>query len=215
MRLQAVSELRSLPVDWLWPGRLALGKLTMLDGDPGLGKSLLALDLCARLSRGLAFPDGRPGPGPCNCVVLNAEDGPGDTLRPRLEALGADLGRVFVAQPDDRSLGPPLLLPAQTERLELALDRTGARLAVLDPVVAYFDPTVRDSNDQSLRRALLPVARLAERYGCAVALVRHLNKKSGARALYRGGGSIGFLGLSRSGWLVGRDPADPARRVLA
>src|SRR3954451_19327422 len=96
MQVQSISQLAVRPVSWLWPGRLARGKLAILDGDPGLGKSLLALDLCARLSTGSPFPDGGTGPGPACSLVLNAEDGAEDTIRPRLAALGADLDRVFV-----------------------------------------------------------------------------------------------------------------------
>src|SRR5438477_12129013 len=94
--LRPASEIVARPVAWLWPGRLALGKLAMLDGDPGVGKSLVTLDLCARLSTGQPFPDGSSGPGPCNSLVLDAEDDGEDTVRPRLQALGADLDRVFV-----------------------------------------------------------------------------------------------------------------------
>src|SRR6266545_6255538 len=90
------SQLTARPVRWLWPNRLALGKLAILDGDPGVGKSFLALDLCARLSTGRPFPDGSPCPGPANALVLNGEDGTDDTLVPRLRALDADLDRVFV-----------------------------------------------------------------------------------------------------------------------
>ena len=214
MRLQRVNELTAESVAWLWTGRLALGKVAMLDGDPGLGKSLLALDLCARLSTGRPLPDGSPGPGVGNALVLNAEDGPQDTTRPRLEALGADLGRVFVLRPAD-DLRAPLRLPGQAKLLDTALERTQARLLVLDPVVAFLDAAVFGSSDQGVRRALLPLVGLAARHGCAVWLVRHLNKTPGGRALYRGGGSIGFLGACRSGWLVGRDPKEPERRVLA
>src|SRR5436305_5388113 len=90
-RLRPASQLAPGPVSWLWPGRLALGKLAILDGDPGLGKSLSTLDLCARLSTGRPFPDGSPGPGPANSLILNGEDGAEDTIVPRLQALGADL----------------------------------------------------------------------------------------------------------------------------
>ena len=91
-----VSQLTPRSVTWLWPGRLALGKLAIVDGDPGVGKSLVTLDLCARLSTGRPFPDGSPGPSAGNCIVLNGEDDEEDTTRPRLEALGTDLDRVFV-----------------------------------------------------------------------------------------------------------------------
>jgi putative DNA primase/helicase len=92
--VRPVSQLVSRPLTWLWPGRLALGKLAILDGDPGLGKSLVTLDLCARLSTGRPFPDGSCCPGVGNSIVLNGEDGAEDTIRPRLQALGADLERV-------------------------------------------------------------------------------------------------------------------------
>src|SRR3954468_6184115 len=117
MHLRPISELTPRPFAWLWEGRLALGKLAMLDGDPGLGKSLLALDLCARLSTGRPFPDGSPGPGVANSVVLNGEDGAADILGPRLQALGADLARVFVLDHDD-DLSAPLRLPTETAALE-------------------------------------------------------------------------------------------------
>src|SRR4051812_36916705 len=96
--LRSANEVTPQPISWLWPGRLALGKLALLEGDPGLGKSLVCLDLCARLSRGSPLPDGSPAAGPCNSLVLNAEDGESDTVRSRLAALDADLERVFLIE---------------------------------------------------------------------------------------------------------------------
>jgi hypothetical protein len=214
MRVRRLSEVAPRPCSWLWPGRLALGKLAMLDGDPGLGKSLLALDLCARLSTGRPLPDGSPGPGVCSSLVLNAEDGTEDTVSLRLQALGADLSRVFVMGGREAIAGV-LRLPSQARALDEALGESGARLVVLDPVVAFLEGGVATHNDQGVRRALLPLARLAEKHACAVWLVRHLNKQGGARALYRGGGSIGLLAACRSGWLLAADPRQPGRRVLA
>src|SRR5688572_21997357 len=142
--VQPLSALRPRPLSWLWPGRLALGKLALLDGDPGLGKSLLALDLCARLSTGRPFPDCSPSPGVCSSIVLNVEDAGPDTIIPRLRALNADLDRVFVLTPEDDSPDCPLCLPAQTALLEAALVRTQARLVVLDPIVSFLDSSVCD-----------------------------------------------------------------------
>jgi len=199
----------------LWPGRLPLGKLSILDGDPGLGKSLLALDLCARLSTGRPFPDGRPSPGPAPAIVINGEDGAADTIRPRLQALGADLDRVFVM---DRLLGgtrDSLRLPEHARFLGRALQQTGARLLVLDPVMAFLEAAVAIGSDPSVRRALLPLIGLAEEHSAGMLLVRHINKSGGAQAIYRGAGSIGISGACRSSWLVARDPREPARQVLA
>src|SRR5262249_48348997 len=121
-------------VFYLWPERLPQGKLIILDGDPDLGKSLLALDFCARLSTGRPFPDGRPGPGPANALVLSAEDSAADTIVPRLRRLGADLQRVFVWQRERDDEDWPWRFPAQVSRLDDALARTDARLAVIDPI---------------------------------------------------------------------------------
>jgi hypothetical protein len=215
IRLRPLSRVTARAVDWLWPGRLALGKLTILEGDPGLGKSLLCLDLCARLSRGIPFPDGSPVSGSANVLVLSGEDNPEDTVRPRLEALGADLERVFAPDGPGEYQSEPLRFPAHTTFLERALARTGARLLVIDPFISFLPPTVPISSDQSVRQALSPLAQLAGKYACAVILIRHLNKQESSRSLYRGGGSIGLLALCRFSWLVAADPEDSQRRVLA
>ncbi len=214
LRVRAVSQLAVRSISWLWPGRLALGKLAIMDGDPGLGKSMLALDLCARLSTGRPFPDGSPSPGPANCLILNGEDGEEDTIRPRLLSLGADLDRVFVLDRAD-DFAMPLRLPAQLGLLDEAVRKTEARFLVIDPIMAFLDEQVLSMSDQSVRRVLYPLGRLAERHQCSVQMQRHLNKSPGGQSLYRGAGSIAFLAACRSGWLVARDPTTPTTCVLA
>jgi hypothetical protein len=209
-----IIQVAAQPITWLWRHRFALGKLAMLDGDPDKGKSLVTLDLCARITTGRPFPDDSPGPEPSNVILLNAEDGAGDTVRPRLEALGADLNRAFILQ-GNRPGGPILGLPSDIAALDAALTQTCARLVIVDPIVAFLDPAVQIGNDGSVRRALVPLADLAERHQCAIILVRHLNKTGGHHAMYRGGGSIGFLAACRSGWLIGAMPRQPQQRVLA
>ena len=203
-------------VEWIWPGRLARGKLHMLDGDPGLGKSTTALDLAARLSRGAAMPDGSPGMAPAGVVILAAEDGIADTVRPRLEAAGADLDRIvaltaIVDGDGERMPGLPLDLAA----IEAGIRQVGAALVIVDPIMAYLPADVNAHRDQDVRRALAPTAALAERTHAAILAIRHLNKSGGAHAVYRGGGSIGIIGAARVGLLVARDPDDDARRIVA
>jgi hypothetical protein len=212
-RFQPISQCVTQPVQWLWPGRLALGKLAMLDGDPDLGKSLLTLDLCARLTRGLPFPDGAQGPGPANVVVLSAEDGV-ETVRPRLQALGADLDRVFVlAEAADGD--EPIRIPTNLAPLDEIVGDTSARLVVFDPVMSFLHPGILCASDSSVRQGLLPLANLAQRRQSAVLMQRHLNKNVSNRSLYRGLGSIAFLAMCRSGYLVARDPQQPSQCVLA
>src|SRR5262249_40879075 len=212
LSVRRVSQVAPRSLEWLWHGRLAVGKLAILDGDPGLGKSLLALDLCARLSTGRPWPAGPPSPGPAACLVLNGEDGEDDTVLPRLQALAADLDRVFVWH---RQLAAPLSLPSQAELLDEALTFTRARLLVIDPIMAFLDPNVLSASDQSIRRALFPLHCLAEKHRCTPLMVRHLTNTPVRRARSRGGGSIGRAGAGRSAWLVGPDPQEPDHRVLA
>jgi hypothetical protein len=213
--LHVVGELGAQKVDWLWPGRVPLGKLAILDGDPGLGKSLIALDLCARLSTGRAFPDEAPSPGPRASLILNGEDGVQDTIRPRLRALGAEVDRVFALERISADGLDSFRIPQHARILRDMVKQTRSQLVVIDPIMAFLDATVAIGSDQSVRQALAPLAHLAGEFGCAIVLVRHLNKGGRFQSIYRGGGSIGIVGACRSGWLVARDPFEPERRVFA
>lgn len=212
-----VGDVEREAVAWLWPGRLALGKLTILDGDPGLGKSTLYCDLAARLTRGTEWPDGVPVEEAGGVVIVTTEDGIGDTIRPRLEEAGADVQRVSVVQliPEADGPGRVPVLPDDGERLMGECRRMGARLLVIDPLMAHLGSDTNSYRDQDVRRALAPLSEAAERYGVAVLVLRHLNKATGGSALYRGGGSIGIIGAARVGLMAGRDPADENLVVLA
>jgi RecA-family ATPase len=139
MPVKLANQVVAHPVPWLWPDVLPTGKLVLLDGDPDLGKSLIALDLCARLSTGRPFPDGRGAGEPANSLVLSAEDAAHDTIVPRLQMLGADVGRVFVWQRDTDDEAWPWRFPRHARELDQALSQTGARLAVIDPIMAFLD----------------------------------------------------------------------------
>ena len=188
----------------------------MLDGDPGLGKSALTLDLAARVSAGLELPDGGRS-GPAGVVLLSAEDGLEDTIRPRLDAAGADTERIVALSMIGVGTGAERLvsLTQDLEAIEAAIRRVGAALVVIDPLMAFLTGKTDSHKDQDIRRALAPLAALAERTGAAVLLVRHLNKSAGGNALYRGGGSIGIIGAARAGLVVAPDPEDSERRILA
>jgi hypothetical protein len=208
-------------VCWLWRGRIPLGKLTILDGDPGLGKSVLTLDLAARVSAGHCLPfDPQTEPGeerePAGVVLLSAEDGLGDTIKPRLDAAGADADRVLALDkiPDGKGFRLPVL-PNDILRIKEAVERVAARLVVVDPLMAFLNGDTNSHRDQDVRRALHPLTAMAQETGAAVVVVRHLNKATGGNPVYRGGGSIGIIGAARSGLLVAADPDNPDRRVLA
>jgi hypothetical protein len=205
-------------VRWLWPDRIPLGKLTILDGDPGLGKSSVTLDIAARLTRGLPMPNAPPESAlpPSSVVLLTAEDGLGDAIRPRLEAAGACLAKVNAMQGFDNSEGMifPITLPMDVRSIAKIVEMTQAKLVLIDPLMAYLHESVQAHNDQSVRRALLPLAQLAENSGAAVVVVRHLNKQPSKNINYRGGGSIGIIGAARSGLIVCKDADAPHQRLL-
>jgi RecA-family ATPase len=211
-----LSEVVPERVRWLWDGRIALEKLNLVDGDPGTGKSAAMTDLTGRVSVGKPWPDGAE----CEAggvVILSAEDGLADTIRPRFDAAGGDPSKAVAVStvPDGDGNERQIAIPDDLHVIEAAIERVGAVLVVIDPLMAFLSGEINSHRDQDVRRALAPLARLAERTGAAVAVVRHLNKASGGNALYRGGGSIGIVGAARSALLVAKHPEDDGRRVLA
>lgn len=218
-KITYLSDVQPERVRHLWPGRLPLGKLAVVDGDPGLGKTTVLLDIGARLTTHAPMPDGTRSDlnGPAGVVILTAEDGLADTIRPRLDAAGADVSRVVALEclvngDEERSLSLTDL-----DAIEAAVRAVDAKLVIIDPLVAFLGSETNSYRDQDMRRVLAPLARLAERLGCAIVVIRHLSKGGGDKAVYRGGGSIGIIGAARCGLLVAADPEDEtgARRILA
>ncbi len=186
-----LSDVVAETVRWLWHGWMPSGTLVVLDGDPGLGKSTLTLDLTARITTGRLMPPGEGGDlrGPGCVLLLGAEDVLRYTVRPRLDAAGADNERVFALEGFRAADGHerPVGLPADLERMEEFIVGRGISLVVVDPLMAYLGTDIDAHKDQDVRRCLRPLARLAERTGTTILLLRHLNKLSGGPALYRGG----------------------------
>lgn len=211
------SQLTPRSIDWLWAGRIAAGQLTLIDGDPNLGKSLLTLDLAARLSAGRAFPDGNVPPIPMAVLVLCAEDGQSETVRPRLQAASADLDRVHFFRcraPTGRERWPAF--PDDCDLLEETIRETDARLVVIDPLLAFLAPSICSLNHDLVRRVLEPLREVAERTRAAITMIRHLTKASQVQpALYRGTGATSIVGAARCAFLVAKHPEDPNLRLLA
>jgi len=212
-------------IRWLWRGRIPLGKISLIDGDPGLGKSVLTLNIAARMTRGDVMPDGTQSDldGPADVLLLTAEDGMADTVRPRLDVNGADVGlvhalvgvrRLALGADEEPGRDPPHL--KDLAALEEAITRHNCKLVIIDPLMAYLPDGIDAHRDQEIRRVLAPIADLAQRTSAAILVIRHLNKSSTSNALYRGGGSIGIVGAVRSALLVAKDPDDEtgATRVL-
>jgi 5S rRNA maturation endonuclease (ribonuclease M5) len=208
-------------VAWLWPGRIAIGKLTLIAGDPGLGKSFLTLDMAARVSRGRAWPDAPSGAmTPGGVVLLSAEDGIADTIRPRLDAAGADVSRIAALEAirtvgaNGRESARTFDLSRDLPALESAIQSVdGCRLVVIDPVTAYLGGVDSHKNAE-IRGLLAPLGAIAERYGVAIVAVTHLNKSGGGPAIYRAMGSLAFAAAARAAWAVSKDRDDPRRRLL-
>ena len=194
-------------MQWLWHPYIPFGKLTIIQGDPGEGKTTLALRLAAACATGNPLP-GMESMEPFNVIYQSAEDGMGDTIKPRLMEAGADLDRVLSIVEDKKQLS---LLD---ERIEKAIREHNARLMILDPIQGYIGSRVDINRANEIRTVLKSVSSVAERTGCAVVLIGHLNKASGSSSAYRGLGSIDFRAAARSVLLIGRLKNDPTVRVI-
>ncbi len=214
------SHIKSEQLHWLWEKRIPRGKLTTLDGDPGLGKSLLTLDLAARITTGRLMPDGTPGVKG-SVVLIAPEDGVTDTIKPRIVAAGADLSQILLlnyVNHEDHKTGEiyhsPLTLSKHFQLFADTILRTSPALVIIDPLVAVLGSRISVFNDQKIRETLTQLANMARIANCAVLIVRHLNKGSSGNPLYRGRGSIGIIGTVRAGLLVIQHPADENQRLL-
>jgi len=208
------ADVKPSSVHWLWEPYLARGKLSVLDGDPGTGKSFIIIDLAARITSGRSWP-GVDGPAPPDSVlILNAEDDVRDTILPRATAAGADLNRLHVLAAPGLGLDRLPRFPDDLEALRASIGVTGATFVVVDPMMAFFPPAVSANNDQCFRQALSPLADLAATTGACILFVRHLRKTGSPTAIYRGLGSIGIMGAMRTGLMVSRHPDDADFRVL-
>ena len=207
LELIRMSDIQPEEVQWLWYPYIPLGKLTVIQGDPGEGKTTFVLAVIAALTKGEALPEREPL-DPVNILYQTAEDGLADTIRPRLDALGADCSRVLVIDESKRELS------LSDERIRQAMEETGAKLLVLDPLQAYLGAEVDMHRANEVRPILKRLGSVAEQMGCAVILIRHLNKMQGQKSGHRGMGSVDFQAAARSVLLVGRTKEDPQLRIV-
>lgn len=210
-----VSDVQITELTWAWHPYFPEGTLCFIDGDPGDGKSVLTIDLVARWSSGMAMPDGQPNPfgGPVACIMIGAEDDPQTTIAPRLRAAGCRPDKVKLITAG-RTEGDVFTITSDLEALEAEIEAMEAKVVVIDPLPAFLSQNTDANSDSSVRRALGPLAAMARRQKVLILLVRHLNKGTG-KAIYRGGGSIGFIGAARAAYLVSRNPDDEQQRVFA
>ena len=202
-----MSEVDTQTVEWLWEPYIPFGKVTIVQGNPGEGKTTFALRLAAACTNRKPFPH-MAAHEPFNVIYQTAEDGLGDTIKPRLMEAEADLDRVLVI--DESKQG----LSLSDERIERAIRQTGARLIILDPIQAYVGEKTDMNKANEIRPMFRRLAEIAERTGCAVILIGHLNKAAGGQSAYRGLGSIDFRAAARSVLLIGRLKREPNVRVI-
>ncbi len=208
LQMIKMSEIQSQEVEWLCYPFIPYGKLTIVQGDPGDGKTTLTLNIAAKLSRGEGLDNEMKLSAPMNVIYQSAEDGLADTVKPRLEQAGADCERILVIDEKDKSLS------MADERLEEAIVKTKARMLILDPIQAYLGGGMDMNRANEARDMTKKLAALAEKYQCAIVLVGHMNKAAGNKAAYRGMGSIDFFAVARSVLLVGRVEGEPNIRAV-
>ena len=204
------SEVVPKDVEWLWYPYIPYGKITLLQGDPGDGKSTFAIHLASILTRGASFPDGYSVTIPQTVIYQCAEDGMEDTIKPRLIEAGADCNRVAFIVEESQEEG----LSVEDARLEEAIIKTGARFLILDPIQSFI-PTDTDMQSAQKMRALLShLTEIASRYQCAILMIGHMTKASGGKNLYRGLGSIDIAAIARSVLMITRDQEQAEVRYM-
>lgn len=217
--LTRLSDVQARHVSWLWPGRIPLGRISLLVGRPGEGKSFLTTDIAARVTRGRRWPDG----GICprgSVLLIAAEDDPGDTIRPRCDAHGADAAKIHVLSGVQRTgeggeNKEVAFTLSHLRAMEGAMQSLpDLRLIVIDPIGSYLGGKADAHRDNEVRSILAPVAKLAERCGAAVLIVAHRRKSGGGTADETALGSRAFTGIARAVWHLSRDPERKERRLL-
>ena len=210
LKLIHMEDVVSKEVEWLWYPYIPYGKITIVEGDPGEGKTTLVLKLAAALSMGLPLPcDDYKEYEPIHIIYQTAEDGIEDTIKPRLEKAGADCSMIRVIDETDKELS------MTDDRLEQAIIEAGARLIILDPIQAYIGATVDMHRANEIRPVLKHLGIIAEKHNCAIILIGHMNKASGSKSTYRGLGSIDIQATARSVLLVARLRDKPNIRIMA
>ena len=212
--VQTAQEIEVVPIEWLWHRFIPKGEITLLDGNPGLGKSQMVADLAARVSKGFAMPPLESGTRvvePGNVLMLCAEDTIEKTVKPRLHVCDADMSKVYFMKGRDRQITfPKDLIRLEAECLELDIE-----FVVIDPIMSYIGKDIDTHSDQSARECLNRLKEFAEHTNIAIMCLRHLNKRQGETAIFRGGGSIAFTAASRCNLMVGRHPDEEDINVLA
>ena len=218
LKLINMEQVKIEKIDWLLYPFIPFGKVTIVQGDPGEGKTTMVLQIIAKLTKGEAvLPSGSDEPAlegktmalePVNVIYQTAEDGLGDTIKPRLLSAGADCSRVMVIDDNDQAL------TMMDARLEEAIIKTKARLVVLDPIQGFLGAAVDMHRANEIRPLMKRIAVLAEKYHCAIILIGHMNKNSNGKSSYRGLGSIDFQAAARSVLIVGRIKDEPEIRVV-
>lgn len=216
-----LADVQPEPIKWLWPERIALGKVTSIAGDPGLGKSFMTLDIAARVSTGKGFPDA-PGVSyePGGVVLLSAEDDAADTIRPRLDAAGADVSKIvslesaIITDPENGDeQDKTICLVDELEVVRDAIEQVeNCKLLIVDPVTAYLKGIDSHKNAE-VQNVLAMIGKMAREYEIAIITVNHLNKGSG-QAIYRTMGSLAFVSAARAAWSVSKDKDDDERRLF-
>lgn len=208
LEIESYLNVKESEVEWLWYPYIPYGKLTLLQGDPGDGKSTFMIHIAACVTTASSLPDGNSIPEPQNVIYQCSEDNVSDTIKPRLLAAGADCSKIMFISEEERTL------TIDDERIEKAIIETAARLLIIDPLQAYIPADYDMMNAASMRALMRKLNRIAEKQHCAIVLIGHMTKATGGKNLYRSLGSIDIAAVARSVLMIKRDENYPEVRYM-
>ena len=208
-KLNSYANVKPKKISWLWYPYIPYGKITLVQGDPGEGKTTMMLQIAADVTTGRIVPGGKSTTRPQNVILQSTEDGLGDTIKPRLDKAGADCSKVFYLEPLNNNE-----LSLADHRFEDAIIKQHAKLLIIDPLQSFLNTDTDMNKVVGMRKSFISLSKIAERTGCAVVIIGHMNKGCGGKGIYRGLGSIDIAAISRSILLVGRDQNNPEIRAV-
>jgi putative DNA primase/helicase len=217
LEIIGADQVAQQPVVWIWPRRLARAKITLIGGDPDTGKSMITIDMIARITSGAPWPDGGSAPHG-SCMILSAEDAASDTICPRLDLAGANLAKVVIIKSAHEQNGATrgFSLQRDLDALREEAAKIGdVVMAVIDPITAYMGDKIDSHRTTDVRSVMERLDKFAEDSGVAIVGITHPPKATQSKAINSFTGSLAFVAAPRLAFVTVEEPETGRSLLLA